>query len=85
MRGASPERKALMVWVLQRASQSQSGSLGGGHGGGPGGSPTVIAGSVQFSRSVVSDSLRPHELQHARPPGPSPTPRVHPNSCPLSQ
>ena len=40
--------------------------------------------SVQFSRSVVSDSLRPHELQHARPPCPSPTPRVHPNSCPLS-
>ena len=40
--------------------------------------------SVQFSRSVVSDSLRPHELQHARPRCPSPTPRVHPNSCPLS-
>ena len=36
---------------------------------------------VQFSCSVVSDSLRPHELQHARPPCPSPTPRVHPNSC----
>ena len=33
--------------------------------------------SVQFSRSVVSDSLRPHELQHARPPCPSPTPGVH--------
>ena len=41
--------------------------------------------SVQFSRSVVSDSLRPHELQHARPPCPSPTPGVHPDSCPLSQ
>ena len=41
--------------------------------------------SVQFSRSVVSDSLRPHGLQHARPPCPSPTPGVHPNSCPLSQ
>ena len=41
--------------------------------------------SVQFSRSVVSDSLRPHELQHARPPCPSPTPRVYPNSCSLSQ
>ena len=39
---------------------------------------------VQFSRSVVSDSLRPHELQHARPPCPSPTPRVYPNSCPSS-
>ena len=35
---------------------------------------------VQFSRSVVSDSLRPHELQHARPPCPSPTPGVHSNS-----
>ena len=36
-----------------------------------------IISSVQFSRSVVSDSLRPHELQHARSPCPSPTPRVH--------
>ena len=41
--------------------------------------------SVQFSRSVVSDSLRPHEPQHTRPPCPSPTPRVYPNSCPSSQ
>ena len=41
--------------------------------------------SVQSSCSVVSDSLRPHEPQHARPPCPSPTPGVHPNSCPLSQ
>ena len=41
--------------------------------------------SVQFSRSVMSDSLRPHELQHTRPPCPSPTPGVHPNPCPLSQ
>ena len=40
--------------------------------------------SVQFSHSVVSNSLRPHELQHARPPCPSPTPRVHSNSCPSS-
>ena len=40
--------------------------------------------SVQFSLSVMSDSLRPHEPQHARPPCPSPTPRVHPNPCPLS-
>ena len=39
---------------------------------------------VEFSHSVVSDSLQPHELQHARPPCPSPTPGVHPNSCPLS-
>ena len=41
--------------------------------------------SNQFSPSVVSDSLRPHESQHARPPCPSPTPRVHPNSCPSSR
>ena len=41
--------------------------------------------SVQFSHSVVSDSLRPHELQHARPPCPSPTPGVHSDSRPSSQ
>ena len=41
--------------------------------------------SVQFSRSVLSDSWWPHGVQHARPPCPSPTPRVYPNSCPLSQ
>ena len=40
--------------------------------------------SVQFSCSVMSDSLWPHGLQHVRPPYLSPTPRVHPNSCPLS-
>ena len=38
----------------------------------------------QFSRSVVSNSLQPHGLQHARPPCPSPTPGVYSNSCPLS-
>ena len=41
--------------------------------------------SVQFSRSVVSDSLRPHESQHTRPPCPSPTPGVHSNSRPSSR
>ena len=41
--------------------------------------------SVQFSRSVLSDSLQPHELQHVRPPCPSPTLGVYPNSCPLSR
>ena len=41
--------------------------------------------SVQFSCSVVSDSLQLHESQHAKPPCPSPTPRVHPNPCPLSR
>ena len=46
---------------------------------------TIINFTLQFSRSVVSDSLWPHELQHARPPCPSPTPRVHSNPCPSSQ
>ena len=41
--------------------------------------------SIQFSRSVVSDSLQPQELQHSRPPCLSPIPRAHPNSCPLSR
>ena len=41
--------------------------------------------SVQFSRSVMSDSLQHHELQHARPPCPSPTPGVHSDSRPSSQ
>ena len=45
----------------------------------------VASSSVQFSRSLVSDSLPPHEPQHARPPCPSPTPRVYSNSCPLSR
>ena len=46
---------------------------------------SVQFSSVQFSHSGVSDSLRPHELQHARPPCPSPTPGVHPHTYPLSQ
>ena len=41
--------------------------------------------SVQFSRSVMSNSLRPHEPQHARPPCPSPTPGVYSTSCPSSR
>ena len=45
----------------------------------------IYFSSVQFSRSVVSDSLRLHEPQHARPPCPSPAPGVYPNSCPLSR
>ena len=47
--------------------------------------PYSFFSSAQFSCSVLSDSLRPHESQHARPPCPSPPPGVHPNSCPLSQ
>ena len=46
------------------------------------GKPKATFSSVRFSRSVVSNSLQPHESQHARPPCPSPTPRVHSNSCP---
>ena len=49
------------------------------------GSFTPAKSSVQFSCSVMSDSLWPHGLQQARPPCPSPTPRVYSNSCPLSQ
>ena len=44
-----------------------------------------LCSSVQFSLSVVSNSLQLHEPQHARPPCPSPTPRIYSNSCPLSQ
>ena len=44
----------------------------------------IVLSSVQFSHWVVSDSLRPHESQHARPPCPSPTPGVYSNSCPSS-
>ena len=45
----------------------------------------TVCHSVQFSHSVVSNSLRPHESQHARPPCPSPTPGVYPNSCASSR
>ena len=46
---------------------------------------SLYLSSVQFSCSVVSNSLQPHGLQHARPPCSSPIPRVYSNSCPLSQ
>ena len=46
---------------------------------------TASVQAVQFSRSIMFNSLRPHGLQHARPPCPSPTPRVFSDSCPLSQ
>ena len=45
----------------------------------------TIFSSIKFSSSVVSNSLLPHESQHARPPCPSPSPGVHSNSCPSSQ
>ena len=47
--------------------------------------PSQIVSSVQFSHSVMSNSLRPHGLQHTRPPCPSLTPRAYSNSCPLSR
>ena len=47
-------------------------------------SPIITIDSVQFSCSVVSDSLKPHELSDAKPPCPSPIPKIYPNSCPLS-
>ena len=46
---------------------------------------SLLSSSVQFICSVMTNSLRPHEPQHARPPCPSPTARVYPNPCPLSQ
>ena len=49
------------------------------------GSFLLLISSVQFSRSVMSDSLQPHESQHARLPCLSPTPRVHSDLCPSSQ
>ena len=49
------------------------------------GSPSFCESSVQFSCSVMSDSLQPHGLQNARPPCSSLTPRVYSNSCPLSR
>ena len=48
-------------------------------------SPRDLTSSVQFNSSVVSDSLWPHESQHARPPCPSPTPGDYSNSCPSSR
>ena len=62
---------------LQPSSKSYPGELGS--------KLETIISSIQFSRSVVSDSLRPHESQHARPPCPSPSPRVHSNSHPTSR
>ena len=50
----------------------------------PASSVQLTSLTIQFSHSVVSGSLRPHEPQHTRPPCPSPTPRVHPNPCLLS-
>ena len=51
----------------------------------PGKPISYVFSSIQWSLSVMSDSVQPHRLQHARPPCLSPTPRGYPNSCPLSQ
>ena len=72
------ERSERVLADLKREAKSLSHSRSGAQG-------HRALSSVQFSCSVVSDCLGPHEPQHARPPCPSPAPRVHPNSCPLSQ
>ena len=74
-------RKLTIIWdftELKSSQQWQRSSVTDHHN-------KYNSNSVQFSRSVASDSLRPHESQHARPPCPSPTPGVYPNSCPLSR
>ena len=70
-----PSLKLLWRWQLKQYLLSSTDSLSMWN--------TII--SVQFSRSIASDYLRHHGLQHARPPCPSPTPGVYSNSCPLSQ
>ena len=70
-----PSLKLLWRWQLKQYLLSSTASLSMWN--------TII--SVQFSRSIASDYLRHHGLQHARPPCPSPTPGVYSNSCPLSQ
>ena len=76
--------KAELQGKMQRAIK-ESCSVGGA--GGRGNQEAVWSrqfSSVQFSRSVLSDCLQPHEPQYPRPPCPSPTPGDHPNPCPLS-
>ena len=63
----------LFQWVFCKLSEKSSDI------------PNILFRSDQISRSVMSDSLQPHESQHARPPCPSPTPGVHRDSHPLSQ
>ena len=64
-----PEQRAIHLLAVNPLLKSTLGDLS----------------SVQFSHSVVSDSLQPHESQQARPPCPAPTPRTYPNSGPLSR
>ena len=68
----SMPRAAHLSWVLSKVRHTWQCSI-------------IQFGSVQSSHSAMFDSLRPHELQHTRPPCPSSAPTVHPNPCPLSQ
>ena len=84
MRPQPPKRRKLLAsWG--KSSSSQGARLGPrGHDCELSANHFSVVGWKLFSCSVLSDSLRPHELQHARPPCPSPSPGVYPNSCPLS-
>ena len=72
-----PHKFTLIRWLSEKYLKIRDRLQGTNH--------MIQFSSVQFSRSVVSDSLRPHESQHARPPCPSPSPGVHSNSRPLSR
>ena len=93
MNGAGGQRWEKVRILIIKAGRFGESQIGKAKGRNQGTEITVNFGrswvffgsSVQFSRSVMSDSLRPHESQHARPPCPSPTPRVHSDSCPSSQ
>ena len=92
VRGVSKSQTQLSNWAHQESILYREQTYGHGERGGEGemygesNTETYIQfSSVQFSPSVMSDSLRAHELQHARPPCPSPTPGVHSNSCPSSR
>ena len=69
----SPKKPSTHSWLLPPQLQATTNLI------------SVSISSVQISRSVISNSLRPHESQHARPPCPSPTPGVHSNTCPSSR
>ena len=80
---------SALAWRIPRAEgrggPQSMGSPRVGHDSDWASAHTSTTGSVQFSGSVVSNSLRPRGPQHARPPRPSPTPRGYPNSCPSSR
>ena len=76
----TPSIKRALLCIKQITDENLLYSMGWG-----GGKKVQSVCSVQFSHSFVSDSLRPHDSQHARPPCPSPTPGVHLDSHPSSQ